>query len=123
MNIKILLFIFSTCILSGCRWNDADLGNNYYYLNQYNSVDYGFTDGAIIYKSTQENVFQDIKVSGNVVKVNFNEDYIIAKRIENNNMYDTTYFIIVKKLDKVIGPLKMNSFRQMENKLKIELKL
>jgi hypothetical protein len=123
INIRISLFLFSICILSGCRWNDSNLGQNYYYLNEYNAVDWGFPGGAIIYKSEEENVYQDIKIPGNVVKVNFDKDFIIAKRIAKDNIKDTSYFIIIKKTDTVLGPLNLQSFRLKENELKIELKL
>ncbi len=121
MRIQILIFLLS--IISGCKWNDSNLGKNYYYLNEYNAVDMGFPDGAIIYKSKEENVFQDIKVSGNVVKVDYDENFIIAKRIARESMNDTSYFIIIKKTDTVLGPLNLKSFRQKEIELNIELNL
>ena len=123
ISISNSLLIFSICILSGCRWNDANLGHNYYYLNEYNALDWGFSGGAIIYKSEEENVYQDIKISGNVVKVNFDKDFIVAKRVAKDNIKDTSYFIIIKKIDSVLGPLDLQSFRLKENELKIELKL
>jgi hypothetical protein len=110
-------------MLSSCKWSDAHLGDNYYYLNKYEAIDSGYPDGAIIYKSQQENVFQNVMVNGNVVKVNFNDQFILAKQSPLKHPTDTVYFIILKKLDKVYGPLKADSFINMKKVFRISLKL
>lgn len=111
------------CMLSSCKWSEANLGDNYYYLNKYEAIDIGYPNGAIIYKSQQEDVFQNVMVPGNVVNVNFNDQYIIAKQSPLKYPTDTVYFIILKNVDKVYGPLKADSFANMKKVLKITLKL
>ena len=58
--------------------DNQELGDNYYFLHDYEAVDIGFPDGAVIYKATQKNVFNNIKIHGNVVGANSNNDFIIA---------------------------------------------
>lgn len=38
----------------------------------------GFPEGAIIYKSSQKNLFSDIKIQGEVISINYDKDFIVA---------------------------------------------
>ena len=110
-------------MLSSCKWSDSNLGDNYYYLDKYEAIDIGFPDGAIIYKSQQENVFYNVIVHGNVVNVGFNDQFIIVKQIPINHPMDTCYFIILKNTDQVYGPLQFGTFRKITKVFDISLKL
>jgi len=119
LNILILLF---TCI--SC--SDRKLGDDYYFLPKYESIDVGYPDSeAFVYKSNQEYVFSDIKIRGDVLDVNYNSKYIIAKRDplisrdENSGIIE--YYIIEKKNDKLFGPLTEKGFDKKIVELKINL--
>ena len=106
------------------------LGDNYYYLSPYEAMDVGFPEGAIIYKSSQKNLFSDIKIHGDVITIKYDKDFIIAVQQKKSNtelvkdkmLY---YFIIEKKSDSVTGPLSKLVYLQKREELKVpkELKL
>ena len=119
LHIWILLFACASC-------SDRKLGNDYYFLPKYESIDVGYPNSeAIVYKSSQEYVFSDIKIQGDVLEVNFNSKYIIAKRDplikrdENSGVIE--YYIIEKKSDKLFGPLTEKGFDKKTVELKINL--
>ncbi len=119
LHILILLFICFSC-------NDRELGNDYYFLPKYESIDVGYPNSeAIVYKSNQEYVYSDIKIQGDVLEVNFNSKYIIAKRNplinRDENLGLIEYYIIEKKRDKIFGPLTEESFDKKTVELKINL--
>ncbi|WP_339918454.1 DUF3997 domain-containing protein [Yeosuana marina] len=119
LHILILLF---TCI--SC--SDRKLGNDYYFLPKYESIDVGYPDSeAIVYKSNQEYVFNDIKIRGDVLEVNFNSKYIIAKRdpliSQDENSGVIEYYIIEKKTDKIFGPLTKENFNKKTVEFNINL--
>ena len=66
---KIFLHILVlTLICYSC--SDRELGDGYYFLPKYESIDIGYPEGeAIIYKSNQEYSFDEIKISGDVLEV------------------------------------------------------
>ena len=106
--------------------SDRELGNGYYHLPKYESIDVGYPDcEAIIYKSTKEYVFSDIIINGDVIDVEFDSEHIISKRDPIINMDKNTgileYYVIVKKSDKLIGPLTIKEFEQTINDLNIKL--
>tara|TARA_Y100000780_G_scaffold226832_1_gene241682 strand:- start:63 stop:413 length:351 start_codon:yes stop_codon:yes gene_type:complete len=106
--------------------NDRELGNDYYYLPKYESIDIGYPDSeAIIYKSNHENAFGDIKIRGDVLEVNSNSKYIIAKRnpliSQNKNSGVIEYYIIEKKIDKLFGPFTKKDFDRKTIELKVNL--
>ncbi len=70
---------------TSCK-DETDLGNNFYYLPDYESVDVGYPFGSIIYKSKEKYVFEKIFVSADVINVNKNDDYIIVKQIPNKKI-------------------------------------
>ena len=119
LHILILLLAYAYC-------SDRKLGNDYYFLPKYESIDVGYPNSeAIVYKSNQEYVFSDIKIRGDVLEANFNSKYIIAKRDplinreENSGVIE--YYIIEKKSDKLFGPLTEKGFDEKTIELKINL--
>lgn len=112
------------------RTNEQELGDNYYYLPEYEAVDIGYADGAIIYKSSQRNVFSDVKIHRNVISVNNNKDFIIAIQQDNiicnkrirSDVLDSNhlhYFIISKQTDMVYGPFSKTEYLKKRKDLKI----
>ena len=120
---KYLLLMIIVCILSSCKWSNANLGDNYYYLDKDEAVDVGFPGGAIIYKSTERYVFKDIKISGDVLKVKSDNQFIIAEQIPKSNPNRINYYIIQKKENIIYGPLSCDSLNIMINELKVGLEL
>lgn len=100
---KKFLIVFFLVILLSC--NERNLGNNYYYLPDYESKEY-FTR-KFIYKSFDENVFDEIIVYPNVIKFEYDKKYIISlqqpnkflmlKRIKENLELWDNYYIENKK--------------------------
>lgn len=72
ITIGIVFFITKT------EKDTETLGDNYYYLSPYEAIDVGFPEGAIIYKSSQKNLFSDIKIQGEVISINYDKDFIVA---------------------------------------------
>jgi hypothetical protein len=113
------------------------LGDNYFYLPEYEAVDVGYPGGAIIYKSPQKNLFREIKIHNKVLSVAHNRDFILAiqqpmdsllTKKESSNVSDNkvlNYFIIVKKSDSIYGPLSKPEYLQKRKELNIpeDLKL
>ena len=116
------LLLISGFIIFNFREDEALLGDDYYYLSSFEAIDVGYPGGAIIYKSPEQNSMRDIKIRGDVVSVNHDDNYIIAiqqpknssdfKLIKSYNSNDTilNYFIISKKLDRLFGPYKKEEY-------------
>ena len=114
------------------RTNEQDLGDNYYYLPEYEAIDIGYPDGAIIYKSAQRNVFSDVKIHRTVIGVNKNKDFIIAiqhddsvnvKCMQSTVLDSIHYFIIAKQTDKVYGPFSKMDYLKKRAELKVPKEL
>lgn len=118
---KTLATIVIVFLLSGCKWSNADLGDSYYYLESAEAIDIGFPDGAIIYKSTNQYVFKDIKVSREVIQVEHDDTYILAKQVCCGDGSDTNFFVINKKSDMVYGPLNADSLEMIRTHFNIKL--
>ena len=114
--------------------NDHYLGDKYYYLPKYEAIDIGYPGGAIIYKSPKKNLFQYIKVRGNIKEVVFDKDFIIATRNEDTPYLGKAhsgvakkkslhYFIIVKRTDLVYGPYSENEYIRKREELGVPDKL
>ena len=125
----IAIFIIACCaIVAFLFWgsDEQDLGDNYYFLPEYEAIDIGFPDGAVIYKSTQKNVFNDIKIRGNVVDAISNSDFIIASQKTNSSNFKNDslqYYVIVKKTDSIYGPYDKEEYLQKREKSNISKKL
>ncbi|HET9058202.1 MAG TPA: DUF3997 domain-containing protein [Chitinophagaceae bacterium] len=116
------------------RSDDQNLGDNYYYLPEYEAIDVGYPGGAIIYKSTQKYLFSNVKISGNIISVNTNKDYIIALQQKIDSVFDKTssnitekdslkYFIIQKKADLLFGPYSKDEYIKKREELGIPKEL
>ncbi|NCA85794.1 MAG: DUF3997 domain-containing protein [Clostridia bacterium] len=122
------IIIISLAIITLVFWgnDEQDLGDNYYYLPDYEAIDIGFPNGAIIYKATQKNVFNDVKVHGSVVDVNSDSDFIIASQKIGSSYVgkdSLLYYIIVKKTDLISGPYNKEEYLQKREELSIPQKL
>lgn len=105
--------------------DDESLGNGYYYLPEYEAIDLGFPYGAVVYKSSKKYIFNDIKIKGNVIEVNSNEDFIIAKRntVDTISLTETLdYYIIDKEKDTVYGPYNEFYYNEKRNILNLSEK-
>lgn len=124
----VTIIIISFAIIIFMFWgnDEQDLGDSYYFLPEYEAIDIGFPDGSIIYKATQKNVFNDIKVHGNVVSANSNANFIIAtQKIDSSYVGEDSllYYIIVKKTDLTYGPYNKGEYLQKREELSIPQKL
>ena len=89
--------------------SDMDLGDGYYFLPEYEALDIGFPNGAIVYKSFDKNVFEDIIIPATVVEAKNRGDYIIAIQIPQNDTVKR-YFVIDKKGSKIFKDLNKKEF-------------
>ena len=124
MTKSVLLILISFLICCSC--SDRKLGDNYYFLPKYESIDVGYPNSeAIVYKSNQEYVFNNIIIRGDVLEINFNSKYIIAKRdpliSRDKNSGLIEYYIVEKKNDKIFGPLTKKDFDKKTVELNINL--
>lgn len=131
ITIVVILLMVVLYLLWG-RTNEQDLGDNYYYLPEYEAIDIGYPDGAIIYKSAQRNVFSDVKIHRTVIGVNKNKDFIIAiqhddsvnvKCMQSTVLDSIHYFIIAKQTDKVYGPFSKMDYLKKRAELKVPKEL
>jgi len=127
--------IIAICILLLCvilflinRNDEQTLGENYYYLPEYEAYDVGYPEGGIIYKSSKKNLFSNVIIHGNVIRMNDNKDFIVAIQLKE----DTTkiskkqllhYFIIEKKSDIVYGPFLKEEYLEKREELGVPKEL
>lgn len=123
--IALMLLLVVLFLIFGSA-NEQDLGDNYYYLPEYEAVDIGYPNGAIIYKSPQRYLFRDVIIHKTVISVNKNKDFIIAIQqndsVNQSNVLDSIclhYFIIVKQADEVYGPFSKIEYLRKREELKI----
>lgn len=79
------VFIIFVFLLLSCD-NEAVLGNNYYYLTDYEALDVGYPHGSIVYKSDRINSFDDIVVYSDIEKCIYNSEYILISQIPNKSL-------------------------------------
>jgi hypothetical protein len=124
-TIKHFIIGFILSFISSCKWSHADLGDNYFYLDKNKVIDVGFSEGAIIYNSHERYYFKNILIRGDVLEVNSDDKFIIAKRdpltSRKNNTGILEYFIIQKKNDSLIGPIINVKFYETISNLRINL--
>ncbi len=128
----LILAVVGLCIL----WpTDRELGDGYYYLPKYESIDVGYENcEAIVYKSASENLFSDIKIRGDVISVNSNRNFIVAAQstpigcidefvLDGSSIRHLSFFIIVKKTDSLYGPYLLEGYLKKREELKVPDKL
>lgn len=125
-RVSIVYSIILALICFSC--NQRELGDDYYYLPKYEAIDIGYPEGeAIVYKSNQEYSFSDVKIRGDVLEVEADSKFIIAKRdplISNAiNTGVVEYYVILKETDSIIGPLTIAKFEETISNLCINLKI
>lgn len=81
-KIFVILVLFT---LFSCN-DESDLGSNYYYLPDYESVDIGYPYGTVIYKSEEKNHFDEIVIYSDIKKINFNKKFIIVLQKPNKEL-------------------------------------
>ena len=118
-----------------CWPDERKLGDNYYYLPKYEAIDVGFANAeAIVYKSKNRKVFQDIKITGDVIRVSGNKDFIVALQkipsgplapsyYDPDTLTDLKYYIISKNTDSVYGPFSKEQYVLKRNELGVSQKL
>ena len=81
---KNLLLIVIICFVS-CK-DKTDLGSNFFYLPDYESIDIGYPYGTIVYKSKEKNKFEKVLVYADIVSINNSDSYIIVKQNPNKKL-------------------------------------
>jgi len=122
-SMKNILILFLTLTAVSCKWSNASLGDNYWYLDIYEAEDTGYPDGAIIYKSSERYSYKKIMVKGNVMDVSHNDKYILAKQVPIDNSKIEYFFLIDKDDEKVYGLLGLDSLMTLKSKKEILLEL
>ncbi len=119
---KLIITIFVTIFISSTLYlildsDEQNLGDNYFYLPEYEAIDFGFPNGSVIYKSEQKYIFTNVKIQGDILLVNSDENFIVAiQKIKNINKQ---YFIIEKKTDLIHGPHNKKDYLQKRAELGI----
>ena len=130
----VILCAVLLCGLLLSLWgNDYELGDGYYFLPAYEAYDIGGT--PIVYKSTQREVFSNIKIEGDLRGVKANRQFILVVRqpptspVERVwspapfNRKGLQYFILVKTSDAVYGPYDSSKYIQQRTRLGVPLNL
>lgn len=95
--------------------NEGRLGNNYYYLSEFNAMDYGYPEkGGVVYKSMHKNSFDEIKIENNVI----DESLEVKGNFIFGQQRDKGYFIINTQNDSVYKNLSPKEYKS--RKLKIQ---
>ena len=123
--IRILILFFVVIIILLWGNDEQNLGDDYYYLPDYEAIDVGYPGGPIIYKSQQKYLYSDIKLR-DVVDAISNSDFVIASQKKDSFNFEKDslqYYIIVKKTDSIYGPYDRGEYLQKREKLNIPKKL
>lgn len=120
-GITSVMIIFYLSIFCSCEFNKQYLGDNYYYLPEYEAIDIGFPDGAIVYKSKKRYVFNNIVIHANVVGVRSNDKYIVAGRKSPD--LNLQYFIIDKESNQIYGPFNKQEYLKQRKDLGVSERL
>ncbi len=73
-------------LISLIKCDPNSLGKDYYYMDEYEALDIGYPFGQTIYKSENKSYIQEEKVPANVIEVEHNYRYIIAKQVYNKEI-------------------------------------
>ena len=136
---KIYFWLVVVIIFNSC--DEKKLGDNYFYLPDYEAQDIGFPYGSIIYQSQKQNSFSNILVYAEIVKVKQIDDFILVKQKPNIELYkkyineitisnyskidslfynDVNYFIINKRITKVSKAYNIEDFKKECKKQQID---
>lgn len=123
----VIILLVMSIACAACN-DDRRLGNGYFLLPKYEAIDIGYPNGeAILYRSTEEYLFDDIIIAGDVTEVNHNSKFIVAKRNPHNdrgtNSGQVEYYLILKEKDSLIGPLDAIAFEHVKERFQVELEL
>lgn len=83
---KLIIIVIVAMLFLGCT-DEMDLGNNYFYLPEYEAYDIGFPYGSIVYKSKKAFDFDSILVYADVVAIKTNKEFIIVKQKPNKKVF------------------------------------
>lgn len=113
LGISILIF--------SIPYSDAVLWDGYYYMSLDESIDIWYPEQtALIYKSSDRSLIHDIQIKWNIKQVKYNENFIIANKIENNII---KCFIIKKKWNDILGPFTIKEYETKAKMLGVPKKL
>ena len=79
---KKIYLIFVLFTFFGCN-DDSNLGNDYFYLADYEAIDIGYAYGNMIYKSENENHFNNIIVYSDIKNLKYDDKYVIVLQEPN----------------------------------------
>jgi hypothetical protein len=122
ITISILLLCAILFLIT--KTDEQTLGENYYYLPESEAYDVGYSEGGIIYKSSEKNLFSNIIIHGNVIRMNDNKDFIIVIQLKDdstkiNKKQLLYYYIIEKKQDIVYGPFNKEEYLKKREDLSL----
>lgn len=119
--IILILLIFAIAVVYKYWDTDSDLGDDYYFVPEYEAIDVGSPLGAVVYKSEVKNSYsiEDIKIPEKVLQAESRGNYIIAIQ-ELKTDTAKKYFIIDKKSDKIFKDLNKKDFEKFCAKLDIK---
>lgn len=80
-----IFILFTLLLMVNCS-DMEKLGNDYYYLPDYESLDIGYPYGSLVYKSEQQNHFDSIIIFSDIKAVNYDNSYIIVSQMPNRNL-------------------------------------
>lgn len=84
-TIKSFFLIILISCFSSCK-DESNLGDHYFYLPDYESIDIGYPYGSIIYVSKEKNKFDKILIYADLKKINSDDDYVIAQQYPNKKL-------------------------------------
>lgn len=119
--IILVLLILAVAVIYKYWDTDSDLGDNYYFIPEYEATDVGSPYGAVVYKSEVKNSYsvEDIKISEKVIQAEARGNYIIAiQELKNDTV--KKYFVIDKRSDKIFNNLNKKEFENLCSKLNIK---
>ncbi len=92
-----VIYLFIILIVCSCS-NERDLGNKYYYLPDYESIDVGYPYGSVIYKGPNEYVFNEIIIFSDVEKVIERDTYVLVLQKPNVDLFKKYLIERVRKI-------------------------
>jgi hypothetical protein len=121
---KIAIISLVSFLILGWLFKDffkdkSELGDDYYYLSDFEAMDVGCPYGAIVYKAKRKNCFNKILVYKVKNAISNNEFVLVVQNLEK----DSIYYIIEKKVDGLYGPYNLNEFLYKQKELGVPQEL